>query len=109
MEVSQTFSAENRLFSGRYFSTGPIDVGQGDRVGIVLLVPGAPESQNDVFSYLYRRFMLPGLRDKGLRFWTSHFRSRLKARLATPRIISEYKAIGAGSLSIDLAGSRQWI
>ena len=96
MEVSQTFSAENRLFSGRYFSTGPIDVGQGDRVGIVLLVPGAPESQNDVFSYLYRRFMLPGLRDKGLRFWTSHFRSRLKARLATPRIISEYKAIGGG-------------
>ena len=106
MDTAQKNSDENRLFSGRFFSSGPIDVGQGDRGGVVLLVPGAPESKGEVFSYLYRRFMLPGLKSSGIKYWASHVRSRFKARMATPRVISEYKAIGGGA-TINLFNREQ--
>ena len=42
-EFSKAYAKDDRLFNGRFFSSGPLNVGSGDRIGIVLLVPGAPE------------------------------------------------------------------
>ena len=54
-DLSNAMANDDRLFNGRFFSSNPIDIGSGDCVGVVLLVPGAPESQEDVYPYLYRR------------------------------------------------------
>jgi ferrochelatase len=96
MEVQSSHSKGNRLFSGRSFSSEPLDVSAGDRVGVVLLVPGAPESKDEVFTYLYRRYMMPELGSSGVRYWTSHFASRFKARISSRQMVHEYNAIGGG-------------
>jgi len=97
LEVKSTFTKGNRLFSGPIFSSQPLDVSAGDRVGVVLLVPGAPESKDEVFGYLYRRFLMPDVGSSGLVYWASHFRARLKARVSSRKVIQEYKAIGGGN------------
>ena len=74
----------------------PLHIAKGDKVGVVLLVPGAPESESDIFAYLSKQFMLPDSRATGIKFWASRFQSRLKARLSTPRFVHEYEAIGGG-------------
>ena len=96
-DLASAISNDDRLFNGRFFSSNPIDVGSGDCVGVVLLVPGAPETPDDVFPYLYRRLMLPGGKKSGLRFWWSHLKSRHRARLLTREVIADYREIGGGA------------
>lgn len=90
-------SPEIRPIGSRSFSSHPVNVGRGDKVGVVLLVPGAPETEDEVFGYLQRHFTLPHAPQKGLKYWISRLRSDLKARLATPQVLTEYQAIGGGS------------
>ncbi|MDA1029453.1 MAG: ferrochelatase [Bacteroidetes bacterium] len=90
-------SLEIRSFGSRSFSSHPVHVGRGDKVGVVLLVPGAPETEDEVFGYLQRHFTLPHAPQSGLKFWISSLRSKLKARLATPQVLTEYQAMGGGS------------
>ena len=96
-KVTQIQLTEDRQFDSRYFSSNPIDVRRGDSVGVVLLVPGAPESESEIRAYLYRHFMLPGIPSGGLWSWLSHLKSRIKARFAFAQVLEEYRAIGGGS------------
>ncbi len=96
-DLSNAMANDDRLFNGRFFSSNPIDIGSGDCVGVVLLVPGAPESQEDVYPYLYRRLMQPGGKKSGLRSWLSHLKSRFSARLLTREVIKDYREIGGGA------------
>lgn len=95
-ELRQAYSSDDRLFTGRFFSSGPLDVGPADHVGIVLVVPGAPESQAEVFPYLYRRLLTP-VKGRGWRMlWRSHLGAFVRARMSAKKLVSEYDAIGGG-------------
>lgn len=93
----KAFASDERLFSGRFFSQGPLRPSPGDRVGVVLLVTGAPEKKEDVFGYLYHRLMLPPGARSGTRRWFQHIQSRISARLLSRQVIAEYSSIGGGS------------
>lgn len=97
-DLARAYASDERLFSGRFFSQEPVRPAPGDRVGVVLLVPGAPEKREDVFGYLYHRLMLPPGARSGLRLWIRHVQSRLSARLLSRQVISEYSSIGGGSV-----------
>jgi len=96
-DLARAYASDERLFSGRFFSQEPVHPAPGDRVGVVLLVPGAPENREDVFGYLYHRLMLPPGARSGLGLWWRHIQSRLSARLLSRQVISEYSSIGGGS------------
>jgi len=95
-ETTSIPSPQVRPFGSRSFSADPINVGRGDKVGVVLLSPGAPETEDEVFGYLHKHFMLPSGPQRGFRFWISNLKSRVKARLAIERVLTEYRAIGGG-------------
>jgi ferrochelatase len=98
LELQHTYSSDDRLFTGRFFPLQALDVGPGARVGVVLLVPGAPESKADVLPYLYRRLLRP-VKARGLRrFWQTHVAATIRARWAAGRLQAEYDAIGGGSV-----------
>lgn len=83
--------------SGQLFPAQvPLQIEKGDKVGVVLLVPGAPESEAEIFSYLRRQYMLPNQNKRGAKHLISRVKSRLKARLSTFRFVEEYEALGGG-------------
>ena len=96
-DLARAYASDERLFSGRFFSQEPVRPAPGDRVGVVLLVPGAPEKREDVYGYLYHRLMLPPGARSGMGLWWRHIQSRLSARLLSRQVISEYSSIGGGS------------
>ena len=96
-DLAKAYASDERLFSGRFFSQDPVRPGPGDRVGVVLLVPGAPERREDVVGYLYHRMMLPPGARSGIKLWFRHLQSQLSARLLSRQVISEYSSIGGGS------------
>lgn len=96
-DLAKAYASDERLFSGRFFSQEPVRPGPGDRVGVVLLVPGAPEKREDVVGYLYHRLMLPPGARSGFKLWVRHLQSQLSARLLSRQLNSEYSSIGGGS------------
>ncbi len=91
----QVNASDERLFTGRFFPDGGLSLNEDSHVGVLLLVPGAPESKAEVFSYLYRRLMSPpkcGIS----RFWRSHVAAWLRARIAARYLTWQYDAIGGG-------------
>ncbi|MDA0377859.1 MAG: ferrochelatase [Bacteroidetes bacterium] len=96
-DLAKAYASDERLFSGRFFSQEPIRPGPGDRVGVVLLVPGAPEKREDVVGYLYHRLMLPPGARSGIKLWVRHLQSQLSARFLSRQLNTEYSSIGGGS------------
>jgi len=94
-EFRQTYASDERLFTGRFFPDGPLCLDADSHVGVLLLVPGAPESRSEVFSYLYRRLVSP-LKGGLSRFWRSHLAAWLRARIAARYLTGQYDAIGGG-------------
>jgi len=104
--LAKAYASDERLFSGRFFAQGPVRPASGDRVGVILLVPGAPERKEDVRDYLYHRLMLPPGAQSVARLWLRHVQSRLSARMLYRQVISEYSSIGGG-LSINRLNREQ--
>lgn len=96
LDFVHAHATDERLFSGRFFSSEPLEVAPGDRVGVVLLVPGAPEKTEEVLPFLYHRLMLPRGTRSGWKLWLKHFQSQFSARLLSRHIIPEYRSIGGG-------------
>jgi len=107
-DLVKAYASDERLYSGRFFSQEPVRPGAGDKVGVVLLVPGAPEKKEDVYGYLYHRMMLPPGARSGWKLWVRHLQSRLSARLLSRQVLSEYSSIGGGS-SINRLNREQCI
>lgn len=95
-DLHETYSSDERLFTGRFFSLDALDVGPGARLGVVLIVSGAPELKADVLPYVYRRLLNP-LKSKGIRyFWQTHIAASLRARWTAGKLQTEYDVIGGG-------------
>lgn len=91
------YKYDQRLVTGKYFSSEPLRVERGDRVGVVLLNLGGPERREDVAPFLYNLFMDPAIIDiplpKSFRHWLCRFVSRKRAEV----VAKDYEVIGGGS------------
>ncbi|MBT8400788.1 MAG: ferrochelatase [Rhodothermia bacterium] len=79
--------------SGAFFPSGPVDVTQEDRIGVVLLNLGGPASRSDVESFLYRRWMDPVLERLRIRRGR-HVLVKLAAKIGARLLWKDYEQIG---------------
>ena len=91
------YSYDQRLITGEYFESDPLEIEEGDKVGVVLLNLGGPFSEDDVAPFLYNLFMDPAIIDiplKGIwRHWISSFISKARSK----KVAKDYEEIGGGS------------
>lgn len=92
-QFSRLFSRDSRLASGRYFSSGPVRVSRGDRVGVVLLNLGGPQGRRELETFLYRRWMDPVVEKTRLRPGRHSF-VRIAAKLGSRSLWRDYEQIG---------------
>lgn len=96
-EFDRELRVDSRLNDGGYFPTSPLVVKDDDVIGLVLLVSGSPERQDDIREYLYRQYMDPaGHFMGGTRVFQSLL-SRLRASRRATSVKSQLEAVGGGS------------
>ena len=78
-------------------STQPLTVERGDRVGVVLMHLGGPETTADVGPYLYRLLMDPSIIDWPLGVYVRDLVSKGLARVRRRGLERAYDQIGGGS------------
>ena len=96
-EFLKKYAYDQRLVTGEYFSSDPLVIEEGDRVGVVLLNLGGPFNTDDVAPFLYNLFMDPAIIDMPLsgifRHWLSSFISKTRSK----KVAKDYEVIGGGS------------
>lgn len=93
----QRYQYDERLVTGDYFSHEPISLERGDRVGIVLMNLGGPDTTEDVGPFLYNLFMDPAIIDIPVRGMLRHLLCRLISRMRSKKVGKDYEIIGGGS------------
>jgi protoporphyrin/coproporphyrin ferrochelatase len=92
-----SYQFDKRLVTGRYYGSEPLQIEPGDRVGVVLLNLGGPDTIGDVEPFLYNLFMDPAIIDLPfggvLRHWLCRFISKARAK----SVGKDYEVIGGGS------------
>ena len=96
-EFLKRYSYDQRLVTGEYFSSEPLDIEEGDRIGVVLLNLGGPFTSDDVAPFLYNLFMDPAIADMPVSGWFRHVLSKLIARTRAKEVAKDYELIGGGS------------
>lgn len=91
------FNYDQRLISGEFFSSEPISIEKGDRVGVVLLNLGGPFKTSDVKPFLYNLFMDPAILDIPVNGFFRHLLSRFIAKTRSKKVAKDYEEIGGGS------------
>ena len=78
------YQYDTRLVTGRFYSSDPVTVERGDRVGVVLFHLGGPDSADTVTPFLFNLFMDPVLLDLPgggmLRPWLSRFIASVRGK-----------------------------
>ncbi|HYE95165.1 MAG TPA: ferrochelatase [Rubricoccaceae bacterium] len=75
----------------------PLLVERGDRVGVVLLNAGGPESERDVARFLYCRYMDPALYPAAMPRRVRSVMSQLLARWKARKVCEAFRQIGGAS------------
>ena len=96
-EFLKRYAYESRLVTGEYFSSEPLTIEEGDRVGVVLLNLGGPFNTDDVGPFLYNLFMDPAIIDIPLSGIWRHWLSQLIAKTRSRKVAKDYESIGGGS------------
>ncbi len=96
-EFLKTYSYDKRLVTGEYFSSDPLRIERGDRVGVVLLNLGGPNKREDVAPFLYNLFMDPAIIDIPAGGIFRHWICRLIASRRSESVGKDYEVIGGGS------------
>lgn len=91
------FNHDERLVSGDFFSSEPLSIEKGDRVGVVLLNQGGPFKTSDVKPFLYNLLMDPAVIDIPVNGFFRHLLSRFIAKIRSKRAAKDYEEIGGGS------------
>ena len=91
------YNDDQRLVTGEFYSSEPLVLRKGDRVGVVLLNHGGPFNTDDIAPFLYNFFMDPAMIDMPLngifRHWLANFIARTRAK----RVARDYRQIGGMS------------
>jgi ferrochelatase len=91
------YQYDDRLITGGFYSSDPLVLERGDKVGVVLFNMGGPNHRAEVAPFLYNMFMDPAIIDFPLRGYWRHALSRLIAKSRGRRLAQDYEAIGGAS------------
>ncbi len=103
LAFERLYGFDERVCRGSYYPSTPLRVDEGDRVGVVLLGAGGPETLDDVESFLYNLYMDPIRVDLPVEGRLRHWLSTALARYRASQVRSEYELIGGGTPTIRLA------
>ena len=96
-EFLKGYQFDSRLVTGEYFSSEPLELEAGDRVGVVMLNLGGPDTVEQIESFLYNLFMDPAIIDIPLKGILRHWICRYIARSRAKKVAVDYEMIGGGS------------
>lgn len=103
LTFERLYGFDERVCRGSYYPSTPLQVEEGDRVGVVLLGTGGPETLEDVESFLYNLYMDPVRVDLPVDGRLRHWLSTAIARYRASQVRSEYELIGGGTPTTRLA------
>ncbi|MFW5973434.1 MAG: ferrochelatase [Bacteroidota bacterium] len=93
----KSYRFDDRMVTGEFFPSDPVQLESGDRVGVVLMNLGGPESIDDVRPFLYNLFMDPAIIDIPVRGVFRHWLCRAISSLRAKKVGKDYEIIGGGS------------
>lgn len=96
-EFLKFYRYDPRVVTGEYFSSKPLCIERGDRVGVVLMNLGGPDTVADVEPFLYNLFMDPAIIDIPVGGAVRHWLSRYVASRRARTVASDYEQIGGGA------------
>ncbi len=96
-EFLKVYQFDKRIVRGDYFSSDPLPVEEGDKVGVVMLNLGGPDSLEDVEPFLYNLFMDPAIIDMPVGGVFRHWLCRFIAGRRSKSVGADYELIGGGS------------
>lgn len=96
-EFLKKYSYDERLVTGEFFAFEPLSIQRGERIGVVLMNLGGPETREDVAPFLYNLFMDPVIIDIPLPGFLRHVLCRFIASRRSRHVGEDYEVIGGGS------------
>lgn len=97
LDFLRRYELDRRSIRGGYFSSAPLEVKEGERVGVVLLNSGGPETLSDVQSFLYNVLMDPARVDLPIPGFLRHWLCKALAFYWSGSLRDDYELIGGGS------------
>lgn len=97
LDFLRWYEHDERSFRGHYYPTTSLGVEEGDRVGVVLMNLGGPDTLGDVEPFLYNLLMDPALLDLPVGGGLRHGACRALAAFYAESVQQEYELIGGGS------------
>ncbi len=91
------YSYDERLVTGTFYPSEPLQLESGDTVGVVLFNLGGPRCPEEVEDFLYNLFMDPVIIDIPIPRVFRHRLSKLIARRRAKTVREEYGLIGGAS------------
>lgn len=88
---------DDRLVTGAYYPFQPLYVEPSDRIGIVLLNLGTPESLADIQPFLYNLFMDPAIIELPFKGIFRHFFAYFISQRRSRKLRADYQQMGGGS------------
>ncbi len=92
-----TYKYDSRLVTGKFFSSEPLQIERGDKIGVVLLNLGGPNRKEDVAPFLYNLFMDPAIIDIPLPAFLRNALCKYVSRKRSESVAKDYEMIGGGS------------
>jgi ferrochelatase len=103
LDFLRWYDFDERVLRGGYYPSDPLEVQEGERVGVVLLNRGGPETLDDIESYLYNCYMDPTRYDFPVGGRLRHWACQMAASYRAPSVRDDYEVIGGGSPLTRLA------
>jgi len=96
-EFLKHYQYDNRLITGDYYESQPVQAEPGDTIAVVLLNMGGPDKLSDIEPFLYNLFMDPAIIDIPLRGVFRHWISSWISSKRSAKVAHDYLKIGGGS------------
>lgn len=103
LDFLRTYDSHRRTLLRDSASVSPLQVEEGDRVGVVLFNLGGPASLDDVKPFLYNLLMDPAFQDLPLNGQLRHWMAKSVAYVRAETLRERYEMIGGGSPLTRLA------
>jgi ferrochelatase len=97
LDFLRWYEPDERILRGGYYPSNPLTVDEGERVGVVLLNRGGPETLDDVEPFLYNCYMDPACYDLPVGGRLRHWACQAAASYQASRVQEDYELIGGGS------------
>lgn len=97
LDFSRWYEFDERSLNGGYFPSGSLEVEEGERVGVVLMNLGGPDSLDEVKSMLYNLYMDPVLFDLPVSGLLRHWGCKALASWHETPVQRQYELIGGCS------------